>query len=773
MSTKVFAAYPASPTPIGDCMLAAVDKLKASLIEFHPWQQNDVCGIVLTDPIFSEIEAATALVADITKPNFNVTFEIGYAIAKGKPILLVVNSGLVFDHQHLARIGMFDTIGYERYENSRELADRVTTCLHDRALKADYEPNRLAPVYLVEMPRNSEAMTHIVARIKKSRLKYRSFNLREHIRLSATDAISHVSSSYGCVVPLAPATMPEADDHNIRAAFVAGLSIGFGKPTLILQDITGPFPADAKDLIHFYRDPKDIDSGIADFALEVVGSLQDQQSLRLTRPDLVSRISLGDPMAENEFETLANYYVPTDAYQRALRGEVNLVVGRKGTGKTALFSQVRNAKRSSKANVVVDLKPEGYQLVRLKEELLSILSEGSRQHLITIFWEYVLYLEICHKLLEKDRDRHKFDHTIRQKYQDLAKAYAGDNGFLDGDFSERLLVLSESVVQSFKDVAAKLDRNRLTAGDVSNIVYRHDIRVIRDIVADYLAHKDSSWVLFDNLDKGWPHHGLTPIDITILRCLIDAARKIQREMTKRELDFHSVVFVRNDVFELLMEQSADFGKEMRVSLDWSDADLLKDMILRRIRAAEPELDGDFDRLWSTLFISHYKGEESFHFLLERSLMRPRNLIKLAMHCRGAAVNLGHSKIEEADINKGLTIYSNDVLIEADQELADIDPKAENLMYAFIGSPSSLSIDEMWQILEAHKIDLSSWDKIIEYLLYYGFFGIAAPAGEPEYIYNLSYNMKLMRAKLDKLGDTTRLHLNPAFWPVLGICTQEH
>jgi hypothetical protein len=97
------------------------------------------------------------------------------------------------------------------------------------------------------MPRNTEAMTHIVARVKKSRLKYRSFNLREHVRLSATDAIAHTASSFGCVIPLAPGTMPDADEHNTRAAFVAGLSIGFGKPTLILQDGSGPFPADAKD----------------------------------------------------------------------------------------------------------------------------------------------------------------------------------------------------------------------------------------------------------------------------------------------------------------------------------------------------------------------------------------------------------------------------------------------------------------------------------------------------------------------------------------------
>jgi len=34
---------------------------------------------------------------------------------------------------------------------------------------------------------------------------------------------------------------------------------------------------------------------------------------------------------------LASYYIPTDAYKRALRGEVRMVIGRKGSGKSALF----------------------------------------------------------------------------------------------------------------------------------------------------------------------------------------------------------------------------------------------------------------------------------------------------------------------------------------------------------------------------------------------------------------------------------------------------
>ena len=88
---------------------------------------------------------------------------------------------------------------------------------------------------------------------------------------------------------------------------------------------------------------------------------------------MLSTVTIGDSVAENEFQHLGNYYLQTDEFNRVLRGEVNLVVGRKGVGKTALFSQVRNQKRSNRNNIVVDLKPEGYQLLKLKEQVLIIL----------------------------------------------------------------------------------------------------------------------------------------------------------------------------------------------------------------------------------------------------------------------------------------------------------------------------------------------------------------------------------------------------------------
>ena len=43
-----------------------------------------------------------------------------------------------------------------------------------------------------------------------------------------------------------------------------------------------------------------------------------------------------------------------------------VIAGRKGSGKSALFFQVRNKLREDKRNVVLDLHPEGFQLRKLK-----------------------------------------------------------------------------------------------------------------------------------------------------------------------------------------------------------------------------------------------------------------------------------------------------------------------------------------------------------------------------------------------------------------------
>ena len=213
------------------------------------------------------------------------------------------------------------------------------------------------------------------------------------------------------------------------------------------------------------------DSHPHDFALDVIQSMQESEPIDTTLTSTLATITIGDPMAENEFQTLERYYLRRDEFGRTLRGEVNLVVGRKGAGKTALFSQVRNDLRKDRAMIVVDLKPEGYQLVKLKEEVLDYLAQGAKAHLITAFWEYLLLLEVAYKLLEKDRNRQLRDHTIQPHYTKLQELYLSSPNAILGDFSERLVELSTFVSHEYAKRFGAAAGQKLTSDQVTEILH--------------------------------------------------------------------------------------------------------------------------------------------------------------------------------------------------------------------------------------------------------------------------------------------------------------
>ena len=119
--------------------------------------------------------------------------------------------------------------------------------------------------------------------------------------------------------------------------------------------------------------------------------------------------------------------------------------------------------QSDRRNIVVDLLPDGYQLIKLKEDILEYLTEGARQHLITAFWEYLILLEVTYKLLEKDADAHRRDHNLFQLYLDLKQAYEVEDFSTEGDFSERLLNLWKRLTNEYQSRFGQSDAQKLRA----------------------------------------------------------------------------------------------------------------------------------------------------------------------------------------------------------------------------------------------------------------------------------------------------------------------
>jgi hypothetical protein len=666
--------------------------------------------------------------------------------------------------------GIFDTLGYHEYTDQNDLVRRLTSNIDPQPLQFSAELDHRAPVYLVEPPVKGLAVTAMIARLKRARYRYRSFIPGEDVRLSAVDAIRQVASSSGVLVILEEPAKPHSSVHNIRSTFVAGLADGMGKPLLVFCPAGADAPLDVRDEVKHYRDDGDIANHIADLVLEVTDHLQQDAPPPIEIGSLLQSLRIGDPTAENEMATLSEYYLQTDEYQRALRGSVNLAVGRKGSGKTALFIQLRDKIRRDRRNVVVDLRPEGYQLIKLKEDILSYLSEGSRQHLITAFWEYLILLEVAHKLLQKDHYIHKHNHEIRELYLGLQATYKVEDFSIEGDFSERLTVLSQRIGDEYKTKYGTQSEQRLTTEQVTELLYRHDLAKLRDRVSEYLERKATVWILFDNLDKGWSTQGVDEIDATVLRCLIDAGRKIEREMRKADRTMHCILFVRNDVYEHVMRRSADYGKEMRAVIDWTEPDLLREMLrLRLVSGIDSKVKNvEFDQIWPTFCVSHYQGEETSAYLIERSLMRPRNILKIFNHCRGFATNFRHAKIDEEDIDRGLRAYSNDLLVELDHELTDVFPPARELLYHFLDANAVMSDGELRSLIKSAGIEECDLRRIIEFLIYYGVFGLRTEDGGDLYIYQVNYNPKMIEARAQRAGEKACYVINPAFWPALNI-----
>ena len=766
---QAFFAYPSKPSSIGQCIEAAKQLVSDGPLQFHTWLETDNWGEHLIFPILADIDTSDTLFADITRLNPNVTFEIGYAIARKKRVFLVVNKGLSQDTDKIDRVGIFDTLGRKTYEDSKTLAALATKIVSTKPIKFYEKINRDVPIYILEPPVRSELISRIISQTKKSLLRYRSFKQAEETRLSPLKAIEEVAQSLGVIVTIAAPHEESADEHNIRAAFIAGLAAGMGKELLVLQPDDAPGFLDALDLSARFRSPDDISDKLSSFFFSVHEKRHSTPRRRTGTDPILAGLSLGDPMAENEMTTLGAYFLKTDEFFRAVRGEVNLVVGRKGSGKTALWIQVRDRIRHNRANVVIDLKPEGYQLVKVKEDILRHLSAGAKLHLISAFWEYLIYLEIAYKLLEKDQERHRRDHTIYEPYIRLQKKYfENDAAGYQGDFSERLNFVADLLCDQFRKMfrLSPDEEVSLTTPEVTNLIRSTLLSELRDEIIDYLDTKEEIWVLFDNLDKGWSSYGLDQQDIFMLRCLIEAARKIQRETIKRGEEMVAIIFVRNDIYQLLMKENPDFGKESRATLDWSDRERLRQVLVNRIAHGLKVNNTEFAERFAEICVQSVGGREVIDYLIDYSFMRPRNLIKIFGLARSFAVNFEKDRIDTDDIEKSLKEYSDDVLADLSNELRDISKDADDILYAFFGEKPRHTRAEIEDLVASVGLTAEAVSNVISYLMYYGVLGIEEGTQE-NYIFDLNYDMKKIEA-IERKTKLARYVIHPALWPALRI-----
>lgn len=136
----VFVAYASNPSTLGEIIEDGCEKANrfSDTRTYNTWKQNDIVGLDLVQPIIDGIESSDFIVADISTLNNNVVYEIGYAIGCGKRTKVVRYSNAETSQEEINRIGIFDTLGYEGYSSSMELAQVISSELSDRIIPLDF-----------------------------------------------------------------------------------------------------------------------------------------------------------------------------------------------------------------------------------------------------------------------------------------------------------------------------------------------------------------------------------------------------------------------------------------------------------------------------------------------------------------------------------------------------------------------------------------------------------------------------------------------------------
>jgi hypothetical protein len=754
--------YPSEPETIASTIETAVWQLRDidKATSWLTWREFKTGGQVIFCAICRALRFSDMILADVTTLNFNLMFEIGVALSLGVPLGLLRDTSYQTDHRAFKELSILENIGYIDFQNSAELVHALRAAFPLSAVPTPpVELNRDSPIYVVKSHISTEGQLRLVSLVKRSPLRFRAYDPAEDPPLSLQEARRQVASSFGVVGHLLDPARAGGQVHNARTALIAGLATGAGKTVVLFQEGNSTQPIDYRDLVIPYTNANQLEPRLEPFIRQTLQHRLDTSVVAARPPrGLLEKLDLGDVAAENEIGQLKTYFVATGQFNEARRGHARLVVGRKGAGKTAIFYGIRDSLPKTPGYLVLDLKPEGHQFTKLRETVLAHLTPGLEEHTLTAFWQYILMCEISQKVIDSDYSWAQRDPGRSTAFDALKRVYKILMPDDTGDLSERLL-------RQVDRLASQIDvKNPQNAGAVTQAMFSQDIPAIEAAVGAYLDSKKEVWLLIDNLDKGWPTRGAKVEDVLIIRTLLEAARKLQRQLEQRQLKFVCLAFLRNDIYDLLVRQTPDRDKDTAIAIDWDDAEGFKEVVRQRIMAGA-SIDGSFDEVWSAVFDQRVGTQDAFRYVIERTLLRPRDVLRFLRRAVEVAVNRRHERVHSDDFLTAESTYSEELLLSINYEVSDVAPEYVDLLYDFIGCDELMSRPEVLSRLSS-AVGAEKADEALQLLVWFGFLGIKAPGDdEAQYSFQVRYNLNKLLSLLRK--DDAQVVIHPAFRSALG------
>ena len=254
--------------------------------------------------------------------------------------------------------------------------------------------------------------------------------------------------------------------------------------------------------------------------------------------------------------------------------------------------------------------------------------------------------------------------------------------------------------------------------------------------------------------------------------MMDEAVQLQRYF---EDQLKVVMFLREDIFDVLAQHDEDYPKRSVGRLEWT-APNLKHLVAARLAIGTDIQDEDDETIWSAVFPDTIQGLNSSDYILSRVLPRPRDVLGFCQAAIDQAQLNGHPSVSVQDVLDGEIKFANSLGKLLGAEFRGFYPSLEEVLFEFAGVPAVMQWAEFEDYandaIDKQKSVLTEWvgsyglspRSVADTLFQIGVIGLASPTSATAHFRNGRGFGETWRAT----GPAPSVRIHPAFFTYLDV-----
>ncbi len=390
---------------------------------------------------------------------------------------------------------------------------------------------------------------------------------------------------------------------------------------------------------------------------------------------------------------LSDYFLKTSTYQHIVDGQKSIVIGRKGTGKTALVRYLVESERTSQ-EYIVKIESSHATYVKIDENLRSFVSQVKNlDSSFKLGWLFTTLLALVERftnettvaVTKEERDLHEF--ALNNLSYDPADPVSAIAGYVTS-WIKNLKSLGPATREVTDAKGNFLDEPRL-------------LQMIVGAVQRVTKKGKKVYLLFDRLDERWDG---SELHVGFLQGLFLAIKDLKAACP----GICPVVFLRDDIFDEVTRdfQHIDHYRMEIEQIRWNEKSLLEMVALRisssLTRRGDRVQDENPEALWRLVFpedIPYKKNPIPSHaYMIERTLFRPRDIILFATMAQYLAIGNRNPHVTIEDLATSEKEYSLMKLKDLVAEWSYRFPGLDSVLQRFRRKPAGFEQDELRLLL---------------------------------------------------------------------------